>query len=160
MSDARTAALGDHLRRIRRQQGMSLADVEVRSGGTWKAVVVGAYERGDRSITVGRLESLARFYEVPIADLLPAPAHRAGPDAEPRITLDLQRLADAYRANGGVGIEAIARFANHVRRVRGDHNGRVLTLRTADLVTVALAAGSNADRLLGQLHAHRAVISA
>ena len=51
-SDDRTRALGARLRSIRNQQGLSLAQVEARSGGVWKAVVVGAYERGDRAVSL------------------------------------------------------------------------------------------------------------
>lgn len=42
-------ALGARLRHIRVQQGLSLQGVEAKSGGRWKAVVVGSYERGDRA---------------------------------------------------------------------------------------------------------------
>jgi transcriptional regulator with XRE-family HTH domain len=44
--------LGARLRAIRTQQGLSLHGVEEKSRGRWKAVVVGSYERGDRSVTV------------------------------------------------------------------------------------------------------------
>lgn len=127
-------AIGARLRRVRHQQDLSLADVQARSKGRWKAVVVGAYERGDRSVTVERLEQLASFYDVPLADLLPDPqltrAMAAG-----RITLDLARLDEA---TARPELTTLARYAGHVARKRGDHNGRVLTLRTGDLETVAL----------------------
>ena len=60
-------ALGAKLRAIRQQQGLSLHGVEQKSGGRWKAVVVGSYERGDRAVTVQRLAELADFYGVPRA---------------------------------------------------------------------------------------------
>ena len=41
--------LGARLRAIRTQQGLSLHGVEEKSRGRWKAVVVGSYERGERS---------------------------------------------------------------------------------------------------------------
>ena len=63
--------LGAALRQARSHAGMSLGAVEQASGGKWKAVVVGSYERGDRAITVPRLLELAAFYGVPVADLLP-----------------------------------------------------------------------------------------
>ena len=64
-------ALGSKLRAIRQQQGLSLHGVEQKSGGRWKAVVVGSYERGDRAVTVQKLAELADFYGVPVAELLP-----------------------------------------------------------------------------------------
>ena len=46
-------ALGLLLRAERERQGLSLAGVEEKSRGRWKAVVVGTWERAERSITVG-----------------------------------------------------------------------------------------------------------
>src|SRR5919107_1587961 len=64
-------ALGERLRNIRLQKGMSLQDVQGASEGRWKAAVVGAYERGDRNVTVARLSELAEFYGVPVSEILP-----------------------------------------------------------------------------------------
>ena len=66
--------LGARLRAIRTQQGLSLHGVEEKSRGRWKAVVVGSYERGDRSVTVQKLAELAEFYGVPVSELLPGDA--------------------------------------------------------------------------------------
>src|SRR5436305_3864951 len=63
--------LGARLRAIRTQQGLSLHGVEEKSRGRWKAVVVGSYERGDRSVTVQKLAELAEFYGFPVSELLP-----------------------------------------------------------------------------------------
>ena len=71
MLDDYALSLGGRLRAIRQQQGLSLHAVEEKSGGRWKAVVVGSYERGDRAITVAKLAELASFYGVPVAQLLP-----------------------------------------------------------------------------------------
>ena len=51
--------VGDRLRAIRRQKGLSLHDVEARSRQEFKASVLGAYERGERAISVPRLLRLA-----------------------------------------------------------------------------------------------------
>lgn len=66
-----TAQIGDRLRAIRRQQGLSLHDVEARSGQEFKASVLCAYERGERALSVGRLVRLAELYDVPAGQLLP-----------------------------------------------------------------------------------------
>jgi hypothetical protein len=57
--------LGERLRAVRRSHGMRLQDVEERSGGRFKAVVIGSYERGDRAIATHKLAALAAFYGVP-----------------------------------------------------------------------------------------------
>lgn len=141
--------IGARLRRIRNQQQMSLADVQSRSDGVWKAVVVGAYERGDRAVTLSRLANLAAFYGVPVADLLPAnpsPDAERSTDGPARTTLDLTRLNDRTPE-----LAAVARFVTLVRRRRGDHNGRVMTLRGGDLETIAMATGQTAAELAGTL---------
>jgi transcriptional regulator with XRE-family HTH domain len=69
--------VGERLRNIRLQKGLSLHDVEERSSKEFKASVLGAYERGERSISVPRLQRLAIFYGVPVDHLLP----RLGPEA-------------------------------------------------------------------------------
>jgi transcriptional regulator with XRE-family HTH domain len=142
-------ALGARLRAIRQQQGLSLQRVEQRSGGRWKAVVVGSYERGDRSVTVARLADLADFYGVPVTELLPsAPpppaAHGAAPE---RLVLDLERLARVPAERVG----PLARFVSAIQRRRGDYNGRILTLRRDDLTTLALLYDDNIDDLVATL---------
>lgn len=147
--------IGARLRRIRNQQQLSLADVQHRSGGVWKAVVVGAYERGDRAVTVTRLAELANFYGVPLHDLLPGSREPAGGGGQPttggqeadqRIILDLTRLDEK-----APGLKPVARFVDHVRSRRGDHNGRIMTLRGGDVETVAMAAGRTTAELIDDL---------
>jgi transcriptional regulator with XRE-family HTH domain len=148
----RQRSIGDRLRRIRRQQRLSLADVEQRSGGEWKAVVIGAYERGDRAVTVAKLARLAEFYGVPLPDLLPSPRrHTVGSDPD-RLVLDLTRL----EVDGDAGVAAVVRFADRIQRQRGDHNGRVLTLRGDDVRTLAVAVGAEPETLVDSLRSRGA----
>src|SRR6266513_2298419 len=74
--------VGARLRMVRKQKGLSLQDVEGASNQEFKASVLGAYERGERAISVPRLQRLARFYSVPVDRLLPD-----DPDASPVISL-------------------------------------------------------------------------
>lgn len=64
-------AVGERLRLIRRQKRLSLQEVEAVSDQEFKASVLGAYERGERAISVPRLHRLAQFYKVPVDQLLP-----------------------------------------------------------------------------------------
>jgi transcriptional regulator with XRE-family HTH domain len=48
-----------------------LSDVETLTGGEFKASVVGAYERGERAISVQRLVRVAEVYGMSPPDLLP-----------------------------------------------------------------------------------------
>jgi transcriptional regulator with XRE-family HTH domain len=79
-------ALGQRLRAARRHRGWSLGDVEANTSGEFKASVVGAYERGERAISVQRFVSLSDVYSTPASELLPAPS-------DPDLVIDLDALA-------------------------------------------------------------------
>src|ERR1700722_13029288 len=88
--------VGANLRKVRRQQGLALREVEEASEREFKASVLGAYERGERTISVARLQRLARLYGIPVDQLLPSTGpvlrlREAGP-SEP-VRGDLRRLA-------------------------------------------------------------------
>ncbi|HEX4904956.1 MAG TPA: helix-turn-helix transcriptional regulator, partial [Acidimicrobiales bacterium] len=98
--------VGGRLRAIRKQKRLSLQDVEASSEQEFKASVLGAYERGERAISVPRLQRLARFYSVPVDQLLPR-EDEVGPDSvidlesgtvtrtapdESKVIIDLHRL--------------------------------------------------------------------
>src|SRR5437762_9316543 len=63
--------LGARLRTVRSRKGMSLLDVQQTSEDEFKSSVLGAYERGERTISTSRLERLPRLYGTTIDDLLP-----------------------------------------------------------------------------------------
>ena len=122
-------ALGARLRAIRIQQGLSLHGVEEKSRGRWKAVVVGSYERGDRSITVQKLAELAEFYGVPVLELLPGDAPLAAFEPSPKLVINLERMAQLPANKAG----PLARYVAAIQHQRGDYNGKVLSLRHNDL---------------------------
>lgn len=97
MVDKFSAALGGRLRAARRQRGWSLADVESLTEGEFKASVVGAYERGERAISVQRLVRAAEVYNIPPAELLPATRIGTVIDLD-KLTADSGDLADKYVA--------------------------------------------------------------
>jgi transcriptional regulator with XRE-family HTH domain len=129
-------AVGARLRAVRRQRGLSLADVEERSKGRWSASAVGAYERGFRNITVPRLHALAEYYDVPMALLLGEPVADAAPLHPQAIVLDLEAL----RRNAAD--LPVMGFVNSIVVARGDFNGRVLSLRSDDLRALCALVGA------------------
>lgn len=146
--------LGARLRAIRQQQRLSLSAVQELSGGRWKAVVVGSYERGDRALTVARLAELAAFYNVPIAEIVPpasvAPAgNRPGAAGASTVVLDLHALRALPVQTAG----PLTRFANAIQDQRQDYNNRVLSLRREDLRALAIIYDRDLDDLLAQLGA-------
>jgi transcriptional regulator with XRE-family HTH domain len=140
--------LGQRLRAIRMQQGLSLHGVEEKSRGRWKAVVVGSYERGDRAVTVQRLAELADFYGVPISELLPDAAASAGAsEPPPRLVLDLERLQNVPADRAA----PLARYTATIQSQRGDYNGRILSIRQEDLRSLAVIYDETPSQLTEQL---------
>ena len=146
-------AVGERLRNLRRQQSLSLLAVEEASGREFKASVLGAYERGERIISVLRLQRLAQLYGVPVDQLLPRPALdrvrlRCPPDrqrpnraavSEP-VSIDLLRLAALEAPEK----EVLRRYVSMIQIQRGDFNGKVITIRREDVRP--WAGSSNATR--------------
>ena len=140
--------VGARLRSIRRQKHLSLQDVEAASEHEFKASVLGAYERGERAISVPRLQRLARFYRVPVDQMLPSDEElggRSNNDDEEQI-VDLRSMRASRRDDrpvtidlgaveqlGGQEGEMLARYLRMIQVQRGDYNGRMLTIRREDL---------------------------
>ncbi len=128
-------ALGAKLRGIRQQQGLSLHGVEQKSGGRWKAVVVGSYERGDRAVTVQKVE------------LLPEGRVPSGAEPATKIVINLERLQQLPAEKVG----PLARYAATIQSQRGDYNGKVLSIRTEDLRSLAIIYDMTPGELTEQL---------
>ena len=151
------ARVGERLRAIRRQKGLSLHDVEARSSLEFKASVLGAYERGERAISVPRLLRLAEIYEVPADQLLPRELEGEislvetggtnGLDLNAKFTIDLVRLHELDDPDAHI----LDRFATSLQRERQDFNGRMLTIRRSDLRVLASCMGRSLDELGSRL---------
>ncbi len=138
-----TRQVGLRLRGVRRSQRLSLHDVEVSSEKEFKASVLGAYERGERAISVPRLQRLARFYGVPVDHLLPVidltAADGSADGADERraptrgITIDLIQL----EAMSGQEAALLARYVTMIRSQRSDPAGSAMTIRREDLNPLA-----------------------
>jgi transcriptional regulator with XRE-family HTH domain len=150
--------VGERLRAIRRQKRLSLQDVEANSDHEFKASVLGAYERGERAISVPRLERLARYYSVPVDQLLPRSTatvsdgsgvvdltRRTGRAAG--VTIDLTQLDAVARPEG----EMLGRYLVMIQVQRQDFNGRVLTIRQDDLRAVACILGVEIEAAIDRL---------
>ena len=148
--------VGGRLRAIRKQKRLSLQDVEATSEQEFKASVLGAYERGERAISVPRLQRLARFYAVPVDQLLPREDEAGGGDQvidlesgtvsgrgadDSKVTIDLHRLS----ALEGSEAELLVRYLGYIQVQRGDFNGRMLTVRRDDLRAIACLLDVNPD---------------
>ncbi len=146
------AHVGERLRAIRRQKGLSLHDVEAKSDLEFKASVLGAYERGERAISVPRLIRLSQIYEVPSDQLLPrdgdaeislVESGTGAADMGAGFTIDLVRLHDLDDPDALI----LSRYATTIQLERQDFNGRLLTIRRGDLRVLAACMGRTIDDL-------------
>ena len=154
LAAAYAVRVGERLRSLRKQKRLSLQAVEAGSAQEFKASVLGAYERGERAISVPRLQRLARFYNVPVDQLLP---RDLGSDLEPytghdEIDIDLEaeeaasgRLPTkmmidlvALEATSAPEKDLLRRYLGMIQVQRQDFNGRVLTIRAEDVKVLAL----------------------
>lgn len=160
--------VGQRLRVIRRQKGLSLQEVESASGSEFKASVLGAYERGERIISVPRLQRLAGYYNVPVDQLLPPPAElergpiggrNGGNDAGgeiggpavdrggEKVTFDLARFRDVADPE----LDMVRQYLNSIQVMRQDFNGRMLTIRRDDIRAIAGMFGTDPSALIERL---------
>jgi len=166
-------AVGSRLRAVRKQMRLSLQAVEAMSEQEFKASVLGAYERGERAISVPRLQRLAKLYDVPVDQLLPqddddanrwgaqrdgaedgnggdqARARRAVRpwDGQEKVTIDLTKLNSV----SGPERDLLRRFLSMIQVQRQDFNGRMITIRAEDLRAIACLFGVTPDAMSRRL---------
>lgn len=139
--------IGQELKKIRKQRGLSLAEVESLSEGRWKAVVVGSYERADRAITIGRLGALMALYQAPVSALFPQAPE---PASAPSLAFDLSRRPQMAAQHPG-----LAQYVSFIINARGDWNGHILSIRGTDLQMAACYEGLTYADFLDTLRINR-----
>lgn len=98
------ARLGTRLRLLRRQRGLSLQEVETVSDYEFRAAVLGAYERGNRNISVPRLQRLAYIYGVPVDEMLPTDDDASfNPAAGDELAVDPAQVGKSQEHDRGEG---------------------------------------------------------
>jgi transcriptional regulator with XRE-family HTH domain len=135
-----TAHINATLRAIRRSKSLSLTDVEAMSEGRIKAVVLGSYERGARSLSVNRALQIAELYQVPISEIFGqlATSHEGSAG---KMILDLRLISKRVAQEGRQDREKFERLLLLLQRIvrdRQDWNGEVISLRHTDIATLAL----------------------
>ena len=141
----------DRLRAIRTSRGYSLGDVERASNRAIRAVVLGSYERGDRSLSIKKALSIAQFYGVSLSYLLEEPKNCAFSTFAAVIDLrEIKKLVKNLDQKGLLSFEirAITTFISGVVKQRNDYNGEVLSIRAIDISTLAMTLGKNPQALL------------
>lgn len=131
--------VGERLRQIRQQKKLSLSEVESSTNHEFKASVMGAYERGERMISVPRLERLAHFYGVTVDQLLPRDKQREGDTqtnsaAPTKLRIDVAKLT----LREAKEFKMLERLLRMIQVQRQDFNGKVITVRAHDTRAIAV----------------------
>jgi transcriptional regulator with XRE-family HTH domain len=147
--------VGERLRVIRKQKRLSLQEVEAQSNQEFKASVLGAYERGERALSVPRLDRLSQFYAVPVEQLLPREvtgsqaAAAIASSVNKKLAIDVAKLVQLK----GAPFEMLARYLKLIQVQRQDFNGRVITVRGDDTRSIAAMLDVPVDQVAERLAA-------
>lgn len=144
--------VGKRLRKIRMQNNYSLKEVEKNTKGRIKASILGAYERGERVISIPRLYELADFFSVPIDYLIG--------DGEAQVQVETKREV----AHGGIKINLVnlnklperdvsllKNYIGGIKKQREDFNVEVITIREDDLRMLAALYQTDTDAINNKL---------
>jgi transcriptional regulator with XRE-family HTH domain len=123
---------------------LTLRDVTSASHGRFKPSVLGAYERGERSISLARFCELAETYGVPADRLLGEVFARLDPAGRQEVAIDLNLLTLIPGEEGKV----VAEFVHRLKSRRGDYMTDVITLRAGDIEAISLASSQTPNTLL------------
>jgi transcriptional regulator with XRE-family HTH domain len=140
------------LRAIRESRGMTLKEVENLSGGRFKSSLLGSYERGFRRPTIERVIEICNFYGVGVEYLFNEESR-----SNSVVILDLR--AFAYAARDEISI-SVRRLARSLIAKRGDLNGTILSLRSADITFLSLTLEMSADELVNSLELRQLIFKA
>ena len=99
------------------------------------------------AVTVQKLAELADFYGVPVVELLPEGRVPSGAEPATKIVINLERLQQLPAEKVG----PLARYAATIQSQRGDYNGKVLSIRTEDLRSLAIIYDMSPGELTEQL---------
>ena len=129
------------LRSLRLSRNLTLTDVEIKSHKKLRAVALGSYERGDRSLSVSKAIELSEFYEVPLSYLLTGLSPTQSLQRE--IVIDLRRIkALSISEEKTTPTQKILfSFLLGIIKERQDFNGEILSLRKSDIEFLTITIG-------------------
>ena len=135
------------LRSIRLSRNLTLADVESKSHKKLRAVALGSYERGDRTLSVKKASELSDFYEVPLSYLLTG--HSPTQGLTHKIVMDLRRVRElsVISTTQSLTQKILFSFLFGIIKERQDFNGEVLSLRASDIEYLTITIGCSDEEL-------------
>ncbi|MCX8032311.1 MAG: helix-turn-helix domain-containing protein [Thermoleophilia bacterium] len=150
--------VGEKLRRLRQERGLSLQEVCERSGGSFVVSTLSAYERGKRSLSLERLCELAAIYGESPTSILDVETdgtsqRTLSPGGPLRIKLsNLSRLSPEER-------RPLETYLSFLRELRNDPSQDLITIRKDDLAYISNLYGVKPQALREHLEAHGILVS-
>lgn len=95
MKPSYSVLLGQNMRRVRTDRGMSLDDIQEASRGRFRAPTVRAWEKATRNIRPESLSAYAAWLGVPVTTLLPPDARTLPDQMRAAAWQEASRAADA-----------------------------------------------------------------
>ena len=118
------------LRKLRQLKGFTLDEIEKATAGEFKSVVLGAYERGTRAISLARLERISTFYQVPLIFFFAAENEKS---TRERWIFDLRQIRKVLElGNEERQVLSVIALVKAIATQRNDWGGEFLTIRESD----------------------------
>lgn len=119
------------IRQLRRERGLTLLAFEKLSEGRIRAVVLGAYERGDRAMSLNKVIEIADVFGVEFAHLMaPSSGRGDSPELTHRHIYDLRAL---QVLEASLEKEILTKYIMRIAHRRGDWAGEIISLRRDDI---------------------------
>jgi transcriptional regulator with XRE-family HTH domain len=138
------------IRQLRRERGLTLRDFEEKSGGKIRAIVMGAYERGDRSMSLGKLIEISKVFGIELSHLIgsaeltqssgtqssgtQSSGTQSSATPSSRYIFDLRALNSLEDSPQKV---ILLRYLSRIAEQRGDWGGEVISLRQSDIESLS-----------------------
>ena len=143
--------LGLTLRALRIKRKWTLKDFENACGSQIKDVVLGTYERGSRSISVGKLILIASVYEVPVSIFFTENRPLGALESPNQLTIDIRKLREVTETRYPDTISMLNKFVMGIIDIRRDWNGEILSLRKSDLTQLAILSSQSVELIIEEL---------
>ena len=140
--------LGLTLRALRIKRKWTLKDFENACGSQIKDVVLGTYERGSRSISVGKLILIASVYEVPVSIFFTENRPLGALESPNQLTIDIRKLREVTETRYPDTISMLNKFVMGIIDIRRDWNGEILSLRKSDLTQLAILSSQSVELII------------
>jgi len=122
--------VGKKLRAIRKKRGYSLKLVEAKTMGNFKASTLGAYERGQRNLSIQHVWELAQFYDVSPDELV-----RVEKESRGRRDQSSLKVAPDFSEADEILLHNYVKYIHNNRR--REFNWNISSLRQDDMLSLA-----------------------